>query len=302
MKFVVTGSLGHVGRPLTEELVQRGHDVVVVSSNAERRAEIEALGATAAIGVLQDAQFLSATLSGSQALFLLVGGGKALADPDFDLDAHFRRIGEACALALTASGVTRLVYLSSVGAELASGTGLLRLHHAMEAFLNNLSLAVTFLRPTGFFTNLLGYIPAIKTSGQISAGFGDLPDPWVSPIDIAAAAAQELEALVAGGAQVGERKILYVASEELTGQQIATIVGTAVGKPELKWVIVSSEQLKQRMLAGGMPPSVAAAMTEMQATQRSGALSRDYYRHRPVLGRVKLADFAKEFAAEYLKS
>jgi hypothetical protein len=93
-----------------------------------------------------------------------------------------------------------------------------------------------------------------------------------------------------------------VASEEPTGQQIATIVGTAVGKPELKWVIVSSEQLKQRMLAGGMPPSVAAAMTEMQATQRSGALSRDYYRHRPVLGRVKLADFAKEFAAKYLKS
>jgi len=28
MNFVVTGSLGHVGRPLTQELVSRGHEVI----------------------------------------------------------------------------------------------------------------------------------------------------------------------------------------------------------------------------------------------------------------------------------
>ena len=37
MKIVVTGSLGHIGKPLTEELVQKGHSVTVISSKAEKQ-------------------------------------------------------------------------------------------------------------------------------------------------------------------------------------------------------------------------------------------------------------------------
>lgn len=45
MKITITGSLGHIGRPLTNGLVQKGHAVTVISSNPERQKEIEALGA-----------------------------------------------------------------------------------------------------------------------------------------------------------------------------------------------------------------------------------------------------------------
>ena len=58
MKIIVTGSLGHVGKPLTEELVGKGHSVTVVSSKAERQKDIEALGAKAAIGTMENADFL----------------------------------------------------------------------------------------------------------------------------------------------------------------------------------------------------------------------------------------------------
>lgn len=37
----------------------------------------------------------------------------------------------------------------------------------------------------------------------------------------------------------------------------------------------------------------------MQAAQRSGKLYEDYVSHKPVLGRVKIEDFAKEFAAAF---
>jgi len=37
MKIVVTGSLGNISNPLTQELVQKGHSVTVISSNAERQ-------------------------------------------------------------------------------------------------------------------------------------------------------------------------------------------------------------------------------------------------------------------------
>ena len=31
MKIVITGSLGNIGKPLTEELVWKGHDVTVIT-------------------------------------------------------------------------------------------------------------------------------------------------------------------------------------------------------------------------------------------------------------------------------
>src|ERR1700722_15871349 len=65
MKIIVTGSLGHISKPLTEELVQKGHTVTVVSSKPERQKEIEAIGAKAAIGTMEDANFLSATFEGA---------------------------------------------------------------------------------------------------------------------------------------------------------------------------------------------------------------------------------------------
>ena len=45
MKITITGSLGHIGRPLTTGLVQKGHAGTVISSNPERQKKIEALGA-----------------------------------------------------------------------------------------------------------------------------------------------------------------------------------------------------------------------------------------------------------------
>ena len=45
MKITITGSLGNISKPLTIELVQKGHAVTVISSNPERQKQIEALGA-----------------------------------------------------------------------------------------------------------------------------------------------------------------------------------------------------------------------------------------------------------------
>lgn len=49
MDIVITGSLGHISKALTQQLVQEGHSVTVISSKAERISEIETLGAKAAI-------------------------------------------------------------------------------------------------------------------------------------------------------------------------------------------------------------------------------------------------------------
>ena len=72
MKIIITGSLGHIGKPLAEELVQKGHTVTVTSSKPEKQKDIEALDATAAIGSLEDARFLVSTFDGANAVFAMV--------------------------------------------------------------------------------------------------------------------------------------------------------------------------------------------------------------------------------------
>jgi hypothetical protein len=36
MKIILTGSLGNIWKPLTQQLVQKGHQVTVISSNLEK--------------------------------------------------------------------------------------------------------------------------------------------------------------------------------------------------------------------------------------------------------------------------
>lgn len=57
MNITLTGSLGNIGKPLTQRLIKEGHTVTVISSNIERRKQIEALNAIPAIGNLQDVSF-----------------------------------------------------------------------------------------------------------------------------------------------------------------------------------------------------------------------------------------------------
>src|SRR5882762_2213129 len=117
MKIIVTGSLGHISKPLTAALVQKGHAVTVISSKPEKQKDIEALGATAAIGTLEDADFLAASFTGADAVYTMIPPTSYL-DPSLDMKAFYHKIGTNYAQAIQKSGVKRVVHLSSIGAHL----------------------------------------------------------------------------------------------------------------------------------------------------------------------------------------
>jgi uncharacterized protein YbjT (DUF2867 family) len=294
MKIIITGSLGHISKPLAQTLVQKGHAVTVISSSADKRVAIEALGATAAIGSIEDVDFLTAAFTGADAVYTMIPPGN-YANPNFDLMAYCRGLANNYAQAIEAAGVKHVIHLSSIGAHLEKGSGLILFHHQAEAILNGLTDAcITFMRPVGFYYNLFSFIPAIKAQGFISANYGaDEVLAWVSPIDIAAAIVKEFETAPS------HRKVVYVASDELTGHETARILGEAIGKPHLKWILVSDEERLHFLQAVGLNPTIAAGLVEMFASQHSGLLMEDYYRNKPTLGNVKLADFAKEFTVVY---
>jgi hypothetical protein len=78
-------------------------------------------------------------------------------------------------------------------------------------------------------------------------------------------------------------------------------LGEAIGKPYLKWGAISDKMLTNTMLKRGMNEMMVKGIVEMGASARSGKLYEDYYKHRPVLGKTKLKDYAKEFAKTYNK-
>jgi uncharacterized protein YbjT (DUF2867 family) len=292
MKLVLTGSLGHISLPLTKELVQEGHEVTVISSKADRQKEIEALGAKAAIGHVEDADFLTATFKSADAVYSMIPPGNYF-NTDFDVMAYCKKLANNFSQAIQASGVKRVVHLSSIGAHMDKGSGLILFHRAAEDILDKIpNTGITFIRPVGFYYNLYGFVPLIKRDGLIASNFGgDKMLIWVSPIDIASAVAEEIVAPLTG------RKIIYVASDLLTGNETARILGEAIGKPDLKWFVIPDEQAKTGLIAAGMNPKIAAGMVEMYSAQQSGLLTEDYYRHPPKsLGKIKIKDFAKEFA------
>ncbi len=300
MNIVVTGSLGHISKPLTIELVQKGHLVTVISSKAEKQKEIEALGAKTAIGTMEDADFLSATFKGADIVYVMETlGDRSFFDKNLDLFAAINKIGNNYKQAIEQAGVKRVVHLSSIGAHTDKGNGILAMHCNVENILKQLpnDVSIKFMRPVGFYYNMFAFIPTIKSQGAIVSNYGgNDKEPWVSPLDIAAIIAEEM------GKPFGGREVRYIASDEVSPNELASILGEAIGKPDLKWLAIPDEQMLNGMLGVGMNPQIAKGMVEMNASRRDGVLYEDYYKHKPVLGKVKLKEFAKEFAVVYNKS
>lgn len=297
MKITVTGSLGHISRPLTQELIQKGHAVTVVSSKSERVSEIESLGAKAAIGSMADADFIASTFTGADVVYVMETlGSNWFFDQQLNFNSMIEKIAHNYKRAIHESGIKRVIHLSSIGAHTDKGNGILASHFQAEKILTELptDVSIKFMRPVGFYYNMFAFIPTIKAQGAIIQNYGgEEKEPWVSPMDIAKVIAEEIELPFEG------RKVRYIASDEVSPNETAKILGEAIGKPDLKWNVVSDEQSLQGLIKARMNPKIAAGLVEMNASRRGGVMYQDFYKNKPVFGKVKLKDFAKEFAKVY---
>jgi len=292
MKITIAGSLGNIGRPLTQILTAQEHDVTVISSSTDRKAEIEALGAKAAIGSVSDAEFLAKAFAGADAVFTMtppnMGGSNII--------ANTTKAGEAFAAAITQSGVRRVVMLSSIGADVPQGTGPIAALYNIEQIFNGLNnIDITFLRAGYFYTNFYGNVPMIKHMDIIGSNLPEnTPLVLVHPHDIATAAAKALKSNFTG------KNVEYIVSDVVTPAQVAKALGTAIGKPQLPWVEFTDEQALQGMVQAGLPEEIAGLYTEMGTGLRSGIIAAHFIEtNAPVIGTTKLEDFAQEFKAQF---
>lgn len=234
MKIVLTGSSGRIGKPLTKSLVKNEHLVTVISSKTERKTEIEALGAKAAIGSMQDVDFLTKTFKNADAVYLMVAWDAIgnIFDKEINFPTEFLKIASIYKQAVEQSGVKKVVYLSSIGAHTNESIGSLSIYHGVEKIMNELSsnVSIKFMRPVAFYPNIFRFMQTIKADITIVQSYGgDKKEPWVSTLDIADAIVAEMEKPFNG------RSFRYIASDEVSPNEVATVFGEAIGKQDLKW-------------------------------------------------------------------
>lgn len=292
MKIVVTGSLGHIGKPLAQELVQKGHSVTVISSNSKKQGEIENLGAKSAIGSIENVDFLAETFRGASAVFCMVPPAE---NNEPDRRIFYSRIANNYVNAIRETGVKRVIHLSTFGADLEKGTGILLGAYDAENIFNQLeNITLTHIRPTYFYYNLNNFIQSIKFQNVMKANYGgNRTFPMVSPLDIAEAIADEF---LNNHAKTGVR---YVSSDERNGHEIAKVLGIAIGKPDLKWEMITNEEVQENLEGFGVPTLLAHGYVDMFDSLYKGDLASDFYKNKPPFGKVKLEDFAKDFAKDY---
>lgn len=291
MKITITGSLGNISKPLAGILVSAGHQVTVISSSADKIKAIEDLGAAAAIGSVDDTDFLTRAFTGADAIYTMCPPNYAATD----FRSFMNTVGQNYAAAIRASGVTQVVNLSSIGAHLSAGTGPIKGLHDVEQIFNDLEgVSVKHMRPAYFYVNLYGSADMIRHAGIIGGNYGEATEfVMVHPKDIAQAIAEEIQQSFTG------KSIRYVTSDVRTPAAVAKILGTAIGKPDLKWVEFTDEQAYDGMIQAGLPAELARNYVEMGNAINSGVLWEDFKVNQPEFSAIKLEDFAKEFAAAF---
>ena len=215
---LVTGATGQQGGALARLLLVNGRQVRALTRKADSPAanELRSRGAELAIGDFDDRASLERAMRGVDAVYLMAtpfGGG---------IEAEIRQ-GIGAADVAGDSGVRHLVYSSVSDADRQTGIPHFDSKHEIEQHVRGLGIPYTIIAPAYFMENLdlevvrqgrlAMPLPATRTLQQTALA------------DIAGFAALVLER---GEPFFGTR--INIASDELSGREMAAILSSVVGR------------------------------------------------------------------------
>ena len=193
--FAITGITGQVGGQVATELLAANRSVRAVLRDPAKATPWTERGCEIAVATMDDAAALTAAFTGVEAVFVLL-------PPTFDPAPGFveaRRAIAAILTALRAARVTRVVCLSTIGAD-ATQENLLTQLQLLEQALADLPAAATFLRASWFIENIAWDIEGARAAGVMPSFLQPLDRPiaMVATADVARAAAALLQDDFAG--------------------------------------------------------------------------------------------------------
>jgi uncharacterized protein YbjT (DUF2867 family) len=262
--YVVLGAGGNTGHIVAKSLLAKHKKVRVVGRNAAHLQPFAAQGAEVFIGDLSDASAVNKALQQADSAYVMIPPNPTSKDPR----GYQEHVSDNIAAAVKSTGVKNVVVLSSIGADKSSGTGPVIGLHDFEQKIDHIDGAnVLFLRAAYFMENTLAQAAIIRMIGS-SAGplRPDLKIPMIATRDIGAAAADALLQLSFRGKQTRE----LLGHRDLNYNEIAAIIGNAIGKPDLKYIQAPDDQVRAGMVQSGMSDQVARLLIEMAQALNSG--------------------------------
>ena len=221
--FVVLGATGNTGSAVVETLLNQKQSVRIVVRSADKGAGWKAKGADVAVASLDDVPALTKAFEGATGLYLMVPPNYGATAWLSDQQARMDRAAEA----VKKSAVSHVVYLSSIGGQLPSGTGPIRAVHYGEGKLEGAVKHLTILRPPYFMENWAPVIGAAKAQGDLPTFIAPpVKIPMISTNDIGRIAAEQL---MAGGR--GKQIVELAGPEEYSPNEVAAALGQRLGKP-----------------------------------------------------------------------
>jgi uncharacterized protein YbjT (DUF2867 family) len=260
--LLITGATGNIGRELTAALAKTDAEVRLLVRDPAAAAE------HVVTADLDDPATLPAAFAGADRLFLLTPGiGRTQTE-------------HALAAARTA-GVRHIVHLSSANVLGDPMPAMGRWHHDREQLVRASGIPATILRPGGFMTNALDWLPTIRAGGFV-------PDPIspgrYAPIDPADIAAVAVRTLTEDGHE-GQEYVL-TGEQALTVPEQVRILSAAIGRDLEVRPVTSPEEAVRSRFPNGAPPALAEALIEGFALMRADTAGLRTDTVRRLLGRT----------------
>ncbi len=262
--YAIMGATGQTGGAALQELRRRGAGVRALVRDASRAASVAAEGVETMVADVDDPDALTRAFTG-------VEGAYVMLPPHLQADdavAAGRRTSQAVAEAIDRAGLEHVVALSSGGAHLAEGTGVIRTLHDFEAELRATRARVTFIRASDFMENWAFAVPAVLEAGILPSGRTpfDRPMLTVSTLDIGRLAARCLLERPSA-----ERVLNLTGPADYSPRDLAAAFADIVGRP-VELVPLPREALLPAFLEAGVGPDYARGLVEVYDGLNSGLI------------------------------
>jgi (4-alkanoyl-5-oxo-2,5-dihydrofuran-3-yl)methyl phosphate reductase len=280
MTHLVTGATGDVGSRVVQKLLKRGNRPRVLVRNEAKARLLFGQQVDVFTGDLAESGSIRGALTGADTLYL-VNVGPAIPERD-----------EAAALLAKEAGVERIVKLSSLDVE--HGLAIGAWHEKGEAAIRAAGIPFTFVRPTGFMSNLLAWAHSIKTDKVVRTSTADGRRPFIHSEDIAAVS---VEALISE-AYAGQ-SLAITGPDSLTFGEATAIIAEAIGEP-LTYEAVTDDEAGERYSRISGSAAETEAHVALWRAIREGRLAGVTHEVERILGRKPIS--LRQWAAENANS
>lgn len=180
---IILGATGQIGSMLIDNLLKKGQPVRAIVRNNFKEQELKDKDVEVAIANYFDLQALKKAFHGGNTIFLLTPENPQCENFLNETQIVLNNYRQA----ILSSKITKIVGLSSNGAQHESGTGNLMASYMLEHIFSDLDdVEQIYVRPSYYFSNWLGYLESVKEYGILPTFFPpDMKVPMIAPADVA---------------------------------------------------------------------------------------------------------------------